>query len=69
MDRDDRTMAFAPVRDESCGEILLRVYDALISGDPTYITSYKNARSLICRFERDELLEEVMRYYLTHKTE
>ena len=29
MDRDDRTMAFAPVRDESCGEILLRVYDAL----------------------------------------
>ena len=28
MDRDDRTMAFAPVRDESCGEILLRVYDA-----------------------------------------
>lgn len=84
MDRDDRTMAFAPVRVESCGEILLRVYDALktkgydpvnqlvgylISGDPTYITSYKNARSLICRFERDELLEEVMRYYLTHKTE
>ena len=84
MDRDDRTMAFAPVRDESWGEILLRVYDALktkgydpvnqlvgylISGDPTYITSYKNARSLICRFERDELLEEVMRYYLTHKTE
>ena len=83
MDRADRTMAFAPVRDESCGEILLRVYDALktkgydpvnqlvgylISGDPTYITSYKNARSLICRFERDELLEEVMRYYLTHKT-
>ena len=83
MDRDDRPMAFAPVRAESCGETLLRVYDALktkgydpvnqlvgylISGDPTYITSYKNARSLICRFERDELLEEVMRYYLTHKT-
>ena len=40
----------------------------IMSGDPTYITSYQNARSLICRFERDELLEEVVRYYITRKT-
>ena len=35
----------------------------LLSGDPTYITSYKNARYLILRVERDELLEELVRFY------
>ena len=35
-----------------------------ISGDPTYITSYNSARSLICRLERDEILEEVIRFYV-----
>lgn len=36
----------------------------LLSGDPTYITSYNNARSLIRKLERDELLEELVRAYL-----
>ncbi|HWR29118.1 MAG TPA: IreB family regulatory phosphoprotein [Negativicutes bacterium] len=36
----------------------------LLSGDPTYITNYKEARSLIRGVERDELLEELVRYYL-----
>ena len=36
----------------------------IISGDPTYITSYNNARSLIKRLERDELLEELVRFYV-----
>ena len=36
----------------------------LISGDPTYITSYGQARSLICRLERDEIMEELVRVYL-----
>lgn len=36
----------------------------LISGDPTYITSYNNARGLIRQLERDELLEELVRSYL-----
>lgn len=36
----------------------------LLSGDPAYITSYKNARNLIRRLERDELLEEFVRAYL-----
>lgn len=39
----------------------------IISGDPTYITSYHNARYLIQRVERDELLEEFVRYYLSNK--
>jgi uncharacterized protein (UPF0297 family) len=39
----------------------------IISGDPTYITSYNSARSLICRLERDEILEELVRSYMdTH---
>ncbi|MCR5297396.1 MAG: IreB family regulatory phosphoprotein [Clostridiales bacterium] len=39
----------------------------IISGDPTYITSHNGARSLICRLERDEILEELVRSYIdTH---
>lgn len=60
-------------------EVLLAVYDALVekgynpinqiigyilSGDPTYITSHNNARSLIRKIERDELLEEILKTYL-----
>ena len=36
----------------------------IISGDPTYITSYNNARSMIKRLERDEILEELVRFYV-----
>ena len=35
-----------------------------LSGDPTYITSHNNARSLIRKLERDELLEEIVKAYL-----
>ena len=38
----------------------------IMSGDPTYITSYKNARSLIMKIERDELVEELFRVYIKH---
>jgi len=63
-------------------EILLTVYDALkekgynpisqivgyiLSGDPTYITNHKNARSVIRKIERDELLEELVKAYLSEK--
>ena len=36
----------------------------IMSGDPTYITSHRNARSLIMKVERDELVEEVFREYI-----
>ncbi|MFZ5987705.1 MAG: IreB family regulatory phosphoprotein [Bacillota bacterium] len=60
-------------------ELLLSVYQALkekgynpinqivgyiLSGDPTYITNHQDARSVIRRLERDELLEEILRFYL-----
>lgn len=59
-------------------EILRHVYRALqakgydpitqmtgfiLTGDPTYITSFDNARSMICRLERDEILEELVSFY------
>lgn len=37
----------------------------ILSGDSSYITSYKNARGVIRKFERDELLEELLKSYLT----
>ena len=63
-------------------EILLSIYQALkekgynpinqivgyiLSGDPTYITNHKNARSLVRQLERDELLEEIIRFYLDNQ--
>ena len=63
----------------SVSEVILRVYQALVergynpvnqivgyimSGDPTYITSHNNARSLIMKVQRDEILEELMRNYV-----
>ena len=39
----------------------------ILSGDSSYITSYKNARTIMKRFERDEILEEVISYYVNRK--
>ena len=40
----------------------------IMSGDPTYITSYKGARSLILKVERDELVEELLREYIANRS-
>ena len=67
---------------ETASDILAHVYRALqgtgydpitqlvgfvLTGDPTYITSFQGARSLICRLERDEILEELVRFYVENK--
>lgn len=73
-------MRFRSLRDESeVRSVLQRVFEALeekgydpvsqlvgylLSGDPTYITSHKEARSLIRCIERDRLLEELITAYL-----
>lgn len=64
------------------GQVLEHVYQALtekgynpvnqivgyiMSGDPTYITSYNNARVMIMKVERDELIEEALHYYINNK--
>lgn len=39
----------------------------LLTEDPTYITNYNNARSMICKLDRDELLQALVRCYLFDK--
>lgn len=66
----------------AAANVIMKVYEALkqkgynpinqivgylLSGDPTYITSYNNARGLIHKVERDELIEELVRAYLRGK--
>ena len=41
----------------------------IMSGDPTYITSHNNARSLIMKVERDELVEEVLKTYIENSAD
>lgn len=45
----------------------LQIAGYIMSGDPTYITSYNNARSMIGRLERDEVLEELVNFYFANK--
>ena len=39
----------------------------LLTEDPTYITNYNNARSMICKLDRDEMLQELVECYLFDK--
>jgi len=43
---------------------ITQIVGYILSGDPTYITSHKNARALIGKLERDELLEEMVKEFL-----
>ncbi len=77
---EDVTRKFAALDSKAeMREILSSVYNSLmvkgynpinqivgyiLSEDPTYITNYNNARTLICRLDRDELLQELLRNYL-----
>lgn len=77
---EDKTRKFTALDNKAeIKEILSSVYDSLlvkgynpinqlvgyiISEDPTYITNYNNARALICRIDRDELLQELLVSYL-----
>ncbi|MBP5294627.1 MAG: IreB family regulatory phosphoprotein [Lachnospiraceae bacterium] len=45
----------------------LQIVGYIMSGDPTYITNHKNARALVMKVERDELLSELVHHYLETK--
>jgi len=77
--RDTMKFVIADKLETEAGKLLVTVYEALLeggynpvnqivgylmSGDPTYITNHKGARSIIKRIERDELLEELIKNYL-----
>ena len=70
-------------REQEIRYIVVTVYNALkekgynpinqivgyiMSGDPTYITSHKGARSMIMKVERDELVEELLTEYIKNKS-
>lgn len=77
---EERTRKFAALDSKAeMREILSSVYNSLmvkgynpinqivgyiLSEDPTYITNYNNARTLICRIDMDELLQELLKCYL-----
>ena len=67
----DKTMTFriGDEKEDVMKDTLTQVFDALIVGyllseDPTYITTHNNARSLIRRIDRDELLAAMVKSYL-----
>lgn len=76
-----RKFDFVVDQDAEIHRIMLAVYQALeekgynpvnqivgyiLSEDPTYITNYKSARAMIRKVDRDELLQTLVKYYLTH---
>ena len=75
------TFSLQDDKEQSIKEILTAVYDALqqkgynpinqivgyiLSEDPTYITTHNNARSLIRKLDRDELLQVLVKHYLSN---
>ena len=83
MDDYTRKFDFAGEQDAEIHRIMVTVYKALeekgynpinqivgyiMSGDPTYITSFKGARSLIMKVERDELVEELLKEYIKNES-
>ena len=79
MDDFTRKFSIVMEKDAEIHQVLSAVYQALeekgynpinqivgyiLSEDPTYITNYNNARTLICRLDRDELLQELLKNYL-----
>ena len=75
------TFALGDEHEQRMRLILTQVYDALkekgynpinqivgylLSEDPSYITTYNNARSLISKLDRDELLRAIVKFYLNN---
>ena len=76
---ETQKIQFGASREEYIKNIIMEVYSALsekgynpisqmvgyiLSGDPTYITGHNNARALILKVERDEVLEALVKYYV-----
>lgn len=69
--QDEKKLAVSQVLEEVYVALTEKGYNPInqmvgyiMSGDPTYITSHKSARSLIMKVERDEILEELMKVYV-----
>jgi len=75
---------FGKQGEPDAGNVINTVYEALqkggynpidqfvgyiMSGDPTYITNHNNARALLSKLERDEIIEELVRFYVREEQE
>ena len=60
---DVLTIVYKALREKGYNPVN-QIVGYIMSGDPTYITRHNNARSLIMKVERDELVEEVLRAYI-----
>lgn len=72
--KEDKPSEVSSILHEVCLALKEKGYDALdqivgylLSGDPAYITSHRNARILIRRIDRDQILEELVRFYLARE--
>ena len=80
MERKTIMFDAAKTQQKTTREVLAEVFDALeeigyngidqmvgyiLSGDPSYITSHNNARNMISRIDRDDLVEEILKDYLS----
>lgn len=64
--RSDMTVVFHALEDKGYDPVD-QIIGYILSGDPTYITSHRDARSIIQSIERDELLAELLKFYLKEK--
>ncbi len=60
-------VVFAAMREKGYNPVS-QIVGFIMSGDPSYITSHNNARSLIMKVERDELVEEILRAYIQNES-
>ena len=65
--KDVLEMVYAALREKGYNP-LNQMVGYIMSGDPTYITSHKNARSMIMKIGRDELVEEILKAYITNNS-
>ena len=70
----EQTLEVSDILNKVCEALREKGYNPInqivgyvMSGDPTYITSHNNARSLIMKAERDEIVEELLKYYIESK--
>ena len=65
--KDVLKIVFAAMKEKGYNPVS-QIVGYIMSGDPTYITSHNNARSLIMKVERDEVVEEILRAYIKNES-
>ena len=64
--KDVLKVVFAAMKEKGYNPVN-QIVGYIMSGDPTYITSHNNARSMIMKVERDEVVEEILKAYIKNE--